>query len=150
MMADRTGVLDLEATGGVGGRNVEHHGIPTPLLPLERQILQEAEVTTPPRGGAHRPGCHQAPEPQLPPPDGHEQCLRFLRTSGQGTSGQTDGMMPGHLEMCWLSELRTGCCEHRGFHLWCVPLDRRRSQRRKCHGLVGRPVGKSTDRFLTQ
>ena len=115
VMADRTGVLDLEATGGVGGRNVEHHGIPTPLLPLERQILQEAEVTT------------------------HEQCLRFLRTSGQVTSVRTNGMMPGHMEMCWLtrwlrcsricqiSELRTGCCEHRGFHLWCVPLDRRRS-----------------------
>ena len=49
MITDRTGVLDLEATGGVGGRNMEHHG--TPLLPLERQILQEAEVTTPPRGG---------------------------------------------------------------------------------------------------
>ena len=53
---DRTGVLDLEATGGVVGRNVEHHGTPTPLLPLERQILQEAEVITPPRRGAHGPG----------------------------------------------------------------------------------------------
>ena len=51
MINDRTGVLDLEATGGVGGRNVEQHGTPTPLLPLERQILQEADVTTPPRGG---------------------------------------------------------------------------------------------------
>ena len=51
---DPTGVLDLEATGGVGGRNVEKHGTPAPLLPLERQILQEAEVTTPPRGGGSR------------------------------------------------------------------------------------------------
>ena len=41
MITDRTGVLDLEATGGVGGRNVEHNGVPTPLLPLEHQILQE-------------------------------------------------------------------------------------------------------------
>ena len=49
MITDRMGVLDLEATGGVGGLNVEHHGVPTPLLPLERQILQEAEVVTPPR-----------------------------------------------------------------------------------------------------
>ena len=46
---DRTGVLDPEATGCVGGRNVEQHGHPAPLLPLERQTLQE--VTTPPRGG---------------------------------------------------------------------------------------------------
>ena len=36
---DWTGVLDLEATGSVGGRNVEQHGTPAPLLPLERQIL---------------------------------------------------------------------------------------------------------------
>ena len=47
----RTGVLDLEATGGAVGRTVDHHGTPTPLLPLERQILQEAEAITPPRGG---------------------------------------------------------------------------------------------------
>ena len=84
-------VLDLEATGGVVGRNVEHHGAPTPLLPLERHILQEAEVVTPSRRGVHGPG----------------------------------------------------------FHLWCIPLGRRRSCRLKCHGLVGRPVGNSTDRFLT-
>ena len=45
VITDWTGVLDLEDTGGVGGWNVEHHGAPTPLLPLERQwqILQEAE-----------------------------------------------------------------------------------------------------------
>ena len=36
VITDRRGVLDLEATGGVGGRNVEQHGAPTPLLPLER------------------------------------------------------------------------------------------------------------------
>ena len=55
MVNDRTGVLDLEATGGVGVRNVEQDGTPAPLLPLEQQILQEAEVTTPPRvGGSSR------------------------------------------------------------------------------------------------
>ena len=53
MVPDRTGVLDIEATGGVVGRNVEHHGAPTPLLPLDRQIMQEAEVIRPPRRGAH-------------------------------------------------------------------------------------------------
>ena len=35
-------------------------------------------------------------------PEGHEQCLKFVRTSGQGTSVRTDGMMPGHLEMCYM------------------------------------------------
>ena len=64
---DWTGFLDLEATGGVGGRNVEQHGNPAPLLPLERQILQEEEMTTPPMGGAHGPGGRPAPEPQVPP-----------------------------------------------------------------------------------
>ena len=58
---DLSGVLDLEDAGGVGGRNVEQHGILAPLLPLEWQILQEEEVTTPPRGGC------PAPEPQVPP-----------------------------------------------------------------------------------
>ena len=44
----------------MGGRKVERHGTPAPLLSLERQILEE-EVTTPPRGG--RP----APETQMSP-----------------------------------------------------------------------------------
>ena len=54
----------LEAAGGVGGRKVDHNGIQAPLLPLERQILMEEDVTTPPRGG--RP----ATEPQGLPPRG--------------------------------------------------------------------------------
>ena len=57
--------MDIEAAGGVVGRNVEQHGAPTPLL--DRQIMQEAEVITPPRRGAHGHGGRQAPEPQLPP-----------------------------------------------------------------------------------
>ena len=39
VIPDWTGVLDLEATGGVVDRNVEHHGSLTPILPLERQFL---------------------------------------------------------------------------------------------------------------
>ena len=60
---DRSGVLDLEAAGGVGGLKMDQHGIPAPLLSLERQILLEEEVTAPLRGGGGRP----APEPQVPP-----------------------------------------------------------------------------------
>ena len=41
----------LEATGGVGGRRMDHNGIQSPLLSPGRQILMEDEVTTPPRGG---------------------------------------------------------------------------------------------------
>ena len=42
--------LPLEATGGVGGRRLDHDGIQAPLLSPGRQILMEEEVTTPPRG----------------------------------------------------------------------------------------------------
>ena len=57
----------LGAWGG-GDRNVEQYGTPAPLLPLDKQILQEAEVTTPPRGGgAHEPRGRQALGPHLPP-----------------------------------------------------------------------------------
>ena len=62
LIGDHTGVMDLEAGGDTGGRKVERHGTPAPLLSLERQILEE--VTTPPRGG--RP----APETQMPPGGG--------------------------------------------------------------------------------
>ena len=67
MIPDQTGVLDIETAGGVVGQNVEHRGAPTPLLPLDRQIMQEAEVITPPRRETHGHGGRQAPEPQLPP-----------------------------------------------------------------------------------
>ena len=62
---DRSGVSDLEAAGGVWSQKVDQNGIQAPLLPLERQILLEEEVTTPPRGGG-RP----ATEPQGLPPRG--------------------------------------------------------------------------------
>ena len=50
---DRSGVLDLEAAGGVGGQKIDKNGIRAPLLPLERQILLEGEVTK--GGGASDP-----------------------------------------------------------------------------------------------
>ena len=66
MVPEQTGVLDTEAAGGVAGRNMEHRGAPTPLLPLDRQIMQEAEVATPPRKEANGHGGRRAPESQLP------------------------------------------------------------------------------------
>ena len=61
MIDDHTGVMDLEAAGGTGGRKVEHHGFQAPVLSPKWQILMEEEVTTPPRGG--RP----PPVTQVPP-----------------------------------------------------------------------------------
>ena len=89
MVDDRSGVLDLEAAGGVGGRKVEQHGIPAPLLSLERQILQEEEVITPPRGGGggvHLPSLRCLQE-------GRDLCLRFLRKSDHRMVVWTDGRM---------------------------------------------------------
>ena len=54
--------MDLEAAGGTGGRQLEHHGFQAPLLSSERQILMEEEVITPPRGGRRL-----APVTQVPP-----------------------------------------------------------------------------------
>ena len=96
---DRTGVLDLETTGGVGGRNVEQDGTPAPMLPLERQILQEAEVTTPPRGGAHGPGLRQAPEPQLPPGGARAVPKIFMdvRSRDVGSDRRNDAWSPANV-----------------------------------------------------
>ena len=95
----RTGVLDLEATGGLGGRNVEQHRAPTPLLPLERQILQEAEVITPPRKGAHGPGGRHAPEPQSPPGGTRAvpQSFTDVRTRDVGSDRRDDAWSPGNV-----------------------------------------------------
>ena len=51
LIGDQTGVIDLEAAGGTGVRQLEHHEFQAPLLSPERQILMEEEVITPPRGG---------------------------------------------------------------------------------------------------
>ena len=114
VVPDRTGVLDIDAAGCVVGRNVEHRGAPTPMLPLDRQIMQEAEVITPPRRGAHGHEGRQASEPQLPP--GGTRVVPQICTDVR-----TDGMTHGRLRTCWLtrwlgcsriwqiSELKFGC-----------------------------------------
>ena len=99
---DQTGVLDLEATGGVGGRNVEQHGTPAPLLPLERRILQEAEVTSPPRGGeltGQGGGERQAPEPQFPPGGARAVPHIFtdVRSRDVGSDRRNDAWSPANV-----------------------------------------------------
>ena len=155
-ITDRTGVLDLEATGGVGGRNVEHHGVPTPLLPLERQILREAEVVTPPRREAHGPGGRQAPGPQSPPGRTRAvpQIFTDVRTRDVGSESRDDTWSPGNVLVDTVARMQQDLAvlqaENRLLRtLWCIPLGRQRSRRLKCNGLVGRPVRNSTDRSLT-
>ena len=86
MINDRSGVLDLEAMGSVGGRKVDQHGIQAPLLSLERQILLEEEVTTPTRGGG-----------------GGASDSRASGASRRGASRASDfyGGPSGPTEACW-------------------------------------------------
>ena len=90
LIDDRMGVMDLEAAGGTGGRKVERHGTQAPLLSLERQILMEKEVTTPPRGG--RP----APETQVPPVGARAmpQIFTEVRPRDGGPDRQKDVVPP--------------------------------------------------------
>ena len=65
VVPEQIGALDAEATGGTAGRNIEHRGAPTPLLPLDRQNMQEGEVVTPRRKVANGHGGLRAPESQF-------------------------------------------------------------------------------------
>ena len=57
MVPDQTGGgLGHRSRWGCGRPEVEHRGTPTSLLPLDRQIMQEAEVITTPRRETHGHG----------------------------------------------------------------------------------------------
>ena len=58
---------EAEATGGVVGRGIEERGAPAPLLPLDRQNMQEAEVVTPPKREVNGHRGLRAPGSRLPP-----------------------------------------------------------------------------------
>ena len=96
VVPDQTGVVDTEAAGGVVGRKVEQRGTPTPLLPLDRQIMQETEVITPPRREAHGHGGRWAPEPQLPPSGTRvvPQIFTDVRTRDVGPNRRNDTWLP--------------------------------------------------------
>ena len=99
VVPDQTEVLDMEAAGGVVGRNVEHRGSPTPRLPLDRQIMQEVEVITPLRRETHGHGGCRAPEPQLPPRGSRvvPQIFTDIRTGGVGSDRWNDAWSPGNV-----------------------------------------------------
>ena len=59
--------LEVEATGGTAGRDVEERGAPAPPLLLPRQNMQEAEVVTPPSREVNGHGGLRAPGSRLPP-----------------------------------------------------------------------------------
>ena len=140
--------MDLEAAGGTGGRHqLEHHGFQAPLLSPERQILMEEEVITPPRGG------HPAPVTQVPPGGARAvpQIFTEVRQREGGLDRQKDLGSPvdrlvekvARMQVN-LADLRT---ENPEFPRVYVPLDKRRSQRRKCHGLMEQLVGNNINRF---
>ena len=121
---DQTGVLDIEATGGVVGRNMEHHGAPTPLLPLDRQIMQETEVITPPRKEAHRHGGRRAPESQLPPRGTRvvPQIFADIRTRDVGSDRRNDAWSPENVLVDMVARLQQDLADVRAeSRLWRTP-----------------------------
>ena len=146
LIDDHTGVMDQEAEGGTGGRQVEQQGFQAPLLTPERQILMEEKVITPPRGG--RP----APVTQVPPGGVRAVPQIFTgvrpREGGPDRHKDVESLVDRLLDTVArmqvdLADLRA---ENRMLRIPRVPqvtvhLDRRRSQRQKCHGLMEQRVG---------
>ena len=120
VVPDRTGVLDIEAAGGVVGRNVEHHGAPTPLLSLDRQIMQEAEVNTPPRRGAHGHGGSQATEPQLSPGGTRvvPQIFTDVRTRDVGSDRRNDAWSPENVLVDTVARMQQDLADIRAENRW--------------------------------
>ena len=75
---------------------MEQRGAPTPLLPLDRQTMQETEVITPPRREAHGQGGRRALEPQLPPRGTRvvPQIFTDVRTRDIGPDRRNDAWSP--------------------------------------------------------
>ena len=136
MVPEQIRALDAEATGGIVGRNIEHRGAPTPLLPLDRQKMQEAEVVTPLRMETNGHGGHRAPESQLPP--------RRTRVAPQiFTDARMRDVSSDRRNVAWyqenilvdtvarlqrdLADIRAESRQLRtpGSHRWCTPLGRR-------------------------
>ena len=65
MVPEETRSLEVEATGGMAGRDVEERGAPAPPLPLPRQNMQEAEHHRGGRFNGH--GGIRATGSRLPP-----------------------------------------------------------------------------------
>ena len=108
-----TGVVEMEPAGV--HRNVEQRGAPTPMLPPEQRILQEEEVRTPQRKGAHGHGGHRAPEYQLPPEETQvvSQIFSDVRARDVGPDRRIGSWSPGNVledtlaRMQWdLAEIR--------------------------------------------
>ena len=99
MVPDQTGVVDIEATGGVVGRTVEQRGAPPPLLPPEQRIMQKEEVKSPPRREAHGHGSRRAPEYQLPPGGTRvvPQIFTDIRTRDVGPERRNDAWSPDNV-----------------------------------------------------
>ena len=97
VVPEETRVLEAEATGGVVGRDIEERGAPAPLLPLDRQNMQETEVVTPPRREVNGHRGLRAPGSRLPP--------RGTRVAPQiFTEAQARDVSSDHRNVSWSPE----------------------------------------------
>ena len=58
--------MEVEATGGMDGLDMEERGAPAPPLSLPRWNMQEAGIVTPPRKGVDEHGGLRSPGSRLP------------------------------------------------------------------------------------
>ena len=145
LIDDHTGVMDLEAAGGMGGRQVEQQGFQAPLLSHERQILMEEEVITPLRGG--RP----PPVTQVPP-DGVRavpQIFTAVRPREGGPDSHKNVESPVDRLVDTVARMKVDLADLRAENrmlktprvpqVTCAP--------RQCHGLMEQRVGNNINRF---
>ena len=159
VVPEQTRGVDAEASGGIVDLNIEHRGALAPLLPLDRQNMQEAEVVTPLRKEANVYGGLRAPESQLPPRGTGvpPQIFTDARTRDVISDRRNVAWSPENILIDTVARLQQDLADIRaesrqlgttGSHMWCTPLARWLLRQPKCHGLEERPVGSSTGKYL--
>ena len=147
--------LEVEATGGMDGLDVEEGGALAPPLSLPRRNMQEAGVIMPPRrevdghGGLRAPGSHLPPRGTRVAP----QMSTEARDKDVGSDRRNVPWAPENILIDTVARLQQDLADiraesrqlrtpgfHPGLHL----------RQLKHHGLQERPVGSSTGRCLTR
>ena len=108
VVPDQTGGLGHRIRWGVVGQNMEHRGAPIPLLPLDRQIMQEAEVITPLRRETYGHGDRRVPDPQLLPRGSRvfPQIFTDVRTRDVGSDRRNDAWSPENVLVDMVAQMQ--------------------------------------------
>ena len=160
VVLEESRALEAEATGGVVGRDIKERGAPAPLLPLDRQNMQETEVVTPPRREVNGHGGLRPPGSWLPPRGTRVAPQIFMEARARDVSSDRRDApwSPENILINTVARLHQDLADIRaeslhlrtpGIHQLCRLLGRLRLRQPKYHGLEERPAGSSTGRCLT-